>query len=69
MYGVLHYLAESGHRARAGFIHLPYCEEQVLDKPHTPSMALATMVTGVRAGIAAALKHRHDIKAAEGTLD
>ena len=32
MYGVLHYLAASGHRARAGFIHVPYSEEQVLDK-------------------------------------
>jgi pyroglutamyl-peptidase len=69
MYGVLHYLAESGHRARAGFIHVPYSEEQVLDKPGTPSMAIATMVMGIRAGIVAAHEHRHDIKAAEGTLD
>lgn len=69
MYGVLHYLAESGHRARAGFIHVPHSEEQVLDKPNTPSMAIATMVKGVRAGIVAAHEHRHDIRAAEGALD
>jgi len=69
MYGVLHYLAESGHRARAGFIHVPFSEDQVHDKPDTPSMALATMVKGVRAAIAAAHEHRHDIKAAEGALD
>jgi pyroglutamyl-peptidase len=69
MYGVLHYLAESGHRARAGFIHVPYSEEQVLDKPSTPSMAIATMVKGIRAGIMAAHEHRHDIRAAEGALD
>jgi pyroglutamyl-peptidase len=69
MYGVLHYLAESGHRARAGFIHVPYSEEQVLDKPSTPSMSIATMVKGVRAGIMAAHEHHHDIRAAEGALD
>ena len=69
MYGVLHYLAESGHRARAGFIHVPYSEEQVLDKPNTPSMAIATMVKGIRAAIVAAHEHRHDIRAAEGALD
>jgi pyroglutamyl-peptidase len=69
MYGVLHYLAESGHRARAGFIHVPYSEEQVLDKPSTPSMSIATMVKGVRAGIMAAHEHHHDIRVGEGALD
>lgn len=69
MYGVLHYLTESGHRARAGFIHVPFSEEQVVDKPDTPSMAMATMVKGVRGAIVAAHEHRHDIKAAEGALD
>ena len=68
MYGVLHYLAASGHRARAGFIHVPYSEQQVLDKGGVASMALATMVKGVRAAIAAAREYRHDIKAAEGEL-
>ncbi len=66
MYGVLHYLAASGHRARAGFIHVPWSEEQVHDKRDAPSMALSTMVQGVRAGIAAAREHRHDIRTSEG---
>lgn len=68
MYGVLHYLAASGHRARAGFIHVPYSEEQALDRREEPCMAVATMVQGVRAAIAAAREYRHDIKIAEGTL-
>ncbi len=68
MYGVLHYLEASGHRARAGFIHVPYSEEQVLDRREEPCMAVATMVSGVRAAIAAAREYRHDIKIAEGTL-
>ena len=68
MYGVLHYIAASGHRARAGFIHVPYSEEQVLDKRDVPSMALATMVRGVHAAILAARDYRHDLKIAEGTF-
>jgi len=69
MYGVLHYLAASGHRARAGFIHVPYSEREALDKREAPSMAIASMVRGVQAAIAAAHEYRHDIKAAEGALD
>jgi pyroglutamyl-peptidase len=69
MYGVLHFLAASGRRARAGFIHLPYAEEQVLERPGTPAMALAAMVKGVQAGIAAAQGNVRDVKLAAGSLD
>ena len=69
MYGVLHHLATRGHAARAGFIHVPFAEEQVLDKPAAASMSLATMVKGVEAAIAAARARTADIVAAEGQLD
>jgi pyroglutamyl-peptidase len=69
MYGVLHYLAASGQRARAGFIHVPYSEAQVLDKRDTPGMSVASMVKGIEAAIAAAQQHRHDIKLSEGALE
>jgi pyroglutamyl-peptidase len=69
MYGVLHFIAASGHGARAGFIHVPYAEEQVLDKPGTPAMSVATMARGVEAAIAAAATHAVDLKITEGTLD
>ncbi len=68
MYGVLHYLAMSGSRARAGFIHVPYSEEQAVDKRDVPAMALDTMVKGITAAIAAAREHRHDIHSVEGAL-
>lgn len=55
MYGVLHFIAASGKGARAGFIHMPYAEDQVLEKPGTPAMALATMVKGVESAIAEAV--------------
>lgn len=69
MYGVLHHLAASGSRARAGFIHVPFSEEQAIDKPSMPAMALATMAKGIAAAIAAAHEHRHDIHVPEGSLD
>jgi pyroglutamyl-peptidase len=69
MYGVLHFLADSGHRARAGFIHVPYSEAQVIDKPEVPGMAVASMVKGIQAAIVAAREHRHDLQIAEGTLE
>ena len=69
MYGVLHFLAASGTRARAGFIHVPYAEAQVLDKPGAPALSIATMVRGVEAAIEAAIRNTTDLKAAEGALD
>ena len=69
MYGVLHFLDERGIEARAGFIHVPYSEEQVLDRPAIPAMAVASMARGVEAGIAAARSTAQDLKIAGGTLD
>ena len=69
MYGVLHFIAASGANARAGFIHVPYAEEQVLDKPGIAGMALDSMVRGVEAAIAAAAERRTDLKVSGGALD
>jgi len=79
MYGVLHFIAQrapsplgegrgEGH-ARAGFIHVPYAEEQVLDKPAIAGMAIATMARGVEAAIAAAAQCRSDLEVGGGALD
>jgi pyroglutamyl-peptidase len=69
MYGVLHFLAARGMQARAGFIHVPYATEQVLDRRDTPSIPLATMAAGIEAAIAAASRTTHDVKLAGGALD
>ena len=66
MYGVLHHLASTGSKARAGFIHVPYSEEQVLDKTAVPGMAIATMARGIEAAIAAACRHKRDLRVSEG---
>jgi len=69
LYGVLHFLAASGRRVRAGFIHVPWLESQAVARPGEPGMALSTMVRGVEAALAAALEHRVDVKMAAGKLD
>ena len=69
MYGVLHFIAASGAKARAGFIHVPYAESQVLDKRGVPAMSLESMATGIAAAIDAAVRTKHDIAVAEGALD
>ena len=69
MYGVLHLLAATGREARAGFVHVPYSEAQVLDKAGLAAMSLESMTRGVEAGIAAAAAHARDIRTTEGTLD
>jgi len=69
MYGVLHCVATKKSGARAGFIHVPYAQQQVLDRPGTASMSIDTMARGIEAAIAVAATHGGDIKVSEGTLD
>jgi pyroglutamyl-peptidase len=69
MYGVLHFLAASGNRARAGFIHVPYGESQVLDKRDAPAMSIESMTKAIEAAIHAAVENRQDIGVPEGALD
>jgi pyroglutamyl-peptidase len=69
MYGVLHWIAAHGGGARAGFIHVPYSEEQVLDKPAIAAMSVETMAKGVEAAIIAAHRHPSDVRISGGTID
>lgn len=62
IYGVLHHIAQYRLTTRAGFIHVPYLESQVLDKADTAAMALATMITGAEAAIMASIKYQTRMK-------
>jgi len=53
---------------RAGFIHVPYLPEQAARLPGQPSMALATLVAGLRVAVATALAVREDIRETGGRL-
>ena len=51
-FGLLHAVATQGLATRAGFVHLPLLPEQAATKPvEVPSMALDTMLRGLRAAV------------------
>lgn len=63
----LAHLVATRHRAmRAGFVHVPWLPEQAARHAGQPSMALETMVEGVRAAIEVALSTREDQRFAGG---
>lgn len=51
------YLAEKYGNIKAGFIHVPFLTEQVVDKPNTASMSLDDIVRGLNAAIRAIIKY------------
>lgn len=67
MYGILD--AVHGTGKLGGFIHIPYQTEQVVTKPGQPSMALTTMMMGLKAMVMAAVRDEADLNLAAGTLD
>lgn len=63
MYGVLHHIAVNQLSIRAGWIHLPHLPSVAAMEQNlgAPSMSLETSVTGVLAGVQAAIEHTIDI--------
>lgn len=51
------YLAEKYGNIKAGFIHVPFLPEQVLDKKDTASMSLEDIVKGLNAAVRAIVKY------------
>ena len=63
MYGVLHHIAVERLPVRAAWIHLPALPSVAALEANLgePSMSVETSAHGVRAGIAAALRHERDV--------
>ena len=66
MYGILYYIQKEFPNVRGGFIHVPFAASQVVNKPNTPSMAIADITAVIEAAIKAAVEHQADIKAIGG---
>ena len=66
MYGILYYIQKEFPNVRGGFIHVPFAASQVINKPNTPSMAIADITAAIEAAIKAAVEHQADIKAIGG---
>jgi len=47
-YSLMHFLETTGASTSAGFVHVPYLPEQTVNKPpHTPSLPLADLSSGI----------------------
>lgn len=68
MYGILYYIEKEFPNVRGGFIHVPYAPSQVVNKPSTPSMALADITASLEATVAAAISSKEDIRAVGGEI-
>ena len=66
MYGILYYVQKEFPNARGGFIHVPYAVSQVVNKPATPSMAIADITAALEAAVKAAVEYEQDIKVIGG---
>lgn len=69
MYQTLYLAQKEFPHMLAGFMHIPFMNEQVLSKPNTPAMALDDMARGIEAAIRAIVKYqgKEDIKVVGGT--
>ncbi|ALA71812.1 pyrrolidone-carboxylate peptidase [Geobacillus stearothermophilus 10] len=67
-YGLMHYIAQVKMPIRAGFIHIPYLPEQAARHPGQPSMALETIVKGLRIAIDVTVEREEDIQAVGGQI-
>ena len=67
MYQALYLADKKFPDMRAGFMHIPYMTEQVVNKPNTASMCLRDIVRGIEAAIGAIVDYKDkDLKIVGG---
>ena len=57
MYQVLYLVEKKFPHVRAGFMHIPYMMEQVVNRPTAPAMSLVDIMRGIEAAIGAIIEH------------
>ena len=68
MYQALYLVDKKFPNMRAGFMHIPYMTEQVINKSNTASMNLTDIVRGIQTAIGAIVDYKDkDIKLVGGT--
>ena len=68
MYNVLYMTATKYPGIRAGFIHVPFAAEQVVDKANgTACMSLEMIAKGLEYAVEAAVTEQEDIRETMGT--
>ncbi|MGF3142133.1 pyroglutamyl-peptidase I [Facklamia sp. P13064] len=68
MYQSLYFAAKEMPNTKAGFMHIPFMTQQVVDKPNVPSMSLKDIAKGIEKAIEAIVEYneKEDIKAVGG---
>ena len=66
-FALCHLLATRAAHVRGGFLHVPWLPQQAVAHAGQPSMALETMLTGVRVGLTCALATTEDLHVAGGS--
>ncbi len=68
MYNVLHMAAVKYPNIRAGFIHVPFADEQAVNKPcGTPSSSLTVIAKALEYAVEAIVLNKEDVKEVMGT--
>ncbi|AIY43922.1 Pyrrolidone-carboxylate peptidase [Collimonas arenae] len=67
-YGLLHQLTQHTPAIRGGFIHIPYIPSQAARHPGQPSLALDTVIEGLRTAIQSAMTLQQDVVEGGGQL-
>lgn len=68
MYSLLYLINKKYPKIKGGFIHVPFINEQVIDKRNTPYMNLNDIIIGLTSAVKAAIKYKDDIKTIGGKL-
>lgn len=70
MYQTLFLAATDFLEVKAGFMHIPFLPEQVIDRPSTPSMSLENIVRGITASLRAIIDFdgKKDLHVIGGTI-
>lgn len=67
-YGLMHRLATHAPDVRGGFIHIPYIPSQAARHPGQPSVALDTVIDGLRVALQSAMTLQQDVIEGGGQL-
>lgn len=68
LYRVLHLAAVKYPEVKAGFIHVPYAEQQAVEKPGVPSASLTTIAKALEYAIEAAVQGGENTAESMGTI-
>ncbi|MCQ1530460.1 pyroglutamyl-peptidase I [Lutispora saccharofermentans] len=68
MYGVLNHIYKNKLNIKAGFIHIPFVQEQVTNRTGIPSMPIEVLIKAIETAIGVIVTTDEDIKTAEGYI-